>query len=229
MGLNRLQRIYQAPQDRELWQKLYYKHQKSYHRRKLNSIKLLWDGLKIIDVRHSLGCSVNTLNGWIDDYLNGGFSELLNPRQSGNEGKGKISDARLRVFKYIILHKKPSNYSDYGLIGYVWTLNLMQILLSKKWQIDLKITRIREILDRKLNLSFQKHHRDYANASSAKQQNFVKDMQRRIDNHPENEAHIWYDEFSVSTRPQASYGWAEKNTSPSIPSNEKKENAIMDY
>ena len=231
MLLNRVHRMRQAPQDRELWQKLYYKHQKSYQRKKLEAIKFLWEGLKIIDVRQKLGCSVNTLNGWIDDYLKGGFTELLKPRQSDNEGKGKISALRLRIFKYIILHKTPSDYANYGLTGYVWTLNSMQVLLSKKWQIDLKITRIREILDTKLNLSFQKHHRDYANASSVKQQNFVTDMQRRIDNQTEEEAHIWYDEFSVSTRPQASYGsygWAEKNTSPSIPSNEKKENDIMD-
>ena len=99
----------------------------------------------------------------------------------------------------------------------------MKIILSKK------STRIHEILDKELNLSFQKHHRDYANASAVKQQNFVVDMQRRIDNQTEEEAHIWYDEFSVSTRPQASYGWAEKNTSPTIPSNEKKENGIMGY
>ena len=161
--------------------------------------------------------------------MKGGFTELLKPRQSGNEGKGKISDTRLRVFKYIILHKTPSDYSDYGLTGYVWTLNSMQVLLLKKWRIELKLTRIREILDKRLNLSFQKHHRDYANASSSKQQSFVEDMQKRIDNQTEEEAHIWYDEFSVSTRPQASYGWAEKNTSPTIPSNEKKENGIMDY
>lgn len=165
----------------------------------------------------------------MDDYLKGGFDELLKAKQSGKKGKGQLTGNRLRVFKHIILHKSPNNYEDYGLIGYVWTLDKMQILLSKKWDITLKSTRIHEILDKELNLSFQKHHRDYANASAIKQQNFVADMQKRIDNQTEKEAHIWYDEFSVSTRPQASYGWAEKNTTPTIPSNEKKDNGTMDY
>lgn len=229
MGLNRVQRIGKAPQDRDLWQKLYYKHQKSYQRRKLESIKLLWDGLKMTDVRFRLDCAVNTLNNWIDSYLLGGFDELLKPKQSGKAGTGQLTGNRLRILKYIILHKMPDDYSDYDLVGYVWTLGKIENLISKKWGVQLKRTRIHEILDKELNLSFQKHHRDYANASAAKQQNFVVDMQQRIDNQTEEEVHIWYDEFSVSTRPQASYAWAEKNSLPTIPSNEKKENAIMDY
>lgn len=229
MGLNRVQRIREAPQDRDLWQKLYYKYQKSYQRLRLEAIKMLWDGFKLVDVRQRLGCSVNTLNGWVDKYLSGGFAELLKPKKSGKEGKGQLEGRYLEVFKYIILHKYPSDYSDYGLVGYVWTLKTMQILLVKKWNINLKKSRIHDILDKKLNLSFQKFHRDYSNANPAKQQNFVTDMQRRIDNQTEEEVHIWYDEFSISTRPQAAYGWAEKNSSPSIPSNEKKEKGIMDY
>lgn len=39
--MNRRQRIAKAPQDRGLWQKLYYKHQKNYQRKKLKAIKLL--------------------------------------------------------------------------------------------------------------------------------------------------------------------------------------------
>lgn len=225
MGLNRVQRIRRAPQDRALWQKLYYKHQKSYQRKRLEAIKLLWDGLKMVDVRLRLGCAVNTLNGWVDSYLSGGFDELLRPKQSGKAGTGQLTGTRLRVFRYIVLHKMPDDYAEHGLSGYVWTLGRLATLLSKKWGIELKAARIHEILDKELNLSFQKHHRDYANASAAEQQRFVSDMKQRIDNQPEGEVQIWYDEFSVSTRPQASYGWAEKNGSPTIPSNEKKENA----
>lgn len=55
-------------------------------------------------------------------------------------------------------------------------------------------------------------------------------MKQRIDNQTDEEAHIWFDEFSVSTRPQASHAWAEKNISPTIPSDEKKrkrENGLL--
>lgn len=218
-----------APQDRELWQKLYYKHQKSYQRTKLEAIKLIWDNFKLVDVRLRLGCAENTLNGWIDAYLSGGFKLLLMPKKSGKSGTGQLDDKKKRLLKYIILYKKPSDYPDYELVGYVWTLEILGVFLLKKWNVKLKKSRIHEILDKDLNLSFQKFHRDYANADKNKQKEFASDLQNRLDNKTDDEVHLWYDEFSVSTRPQASYGWAEKNTSPTIPSNEKKENGIMDF
>lgn len=214
-----------APQDRELWQKLYYKHQKSYQRAKLEAIKLIWDNFKLVDVRLRLGCAENTLNGWIDAYLSGGFKLLLMPKKSGKSGTGQLNNQKKRLLKYIILYKNPSDYPDYDLVGYVWTLEILRVFLLKKWDVKLKKSRIHEILDKDLNLSFQKFHRDYANADKNKQKEFASDLQNRLDNKTEDEVHLWYDEFSVSTRPQASYGWAEKNTSPTIPSNEKKKTA----
>ena len=94
----------------------------------------MWDVLKLIDVRLRLvpiaiGSVEKTLNNWVDDYLKGGFDELLKAKQSGKKGKGQLTGNSLRVFKHIILHKSPNNYEDYGLIGYVWTLDKMQILL----------------------------------------------------------------------------------------------------
>ncbi len=225
--MNRRQRMAKAPQDRELWQKLYYKHQKSYQREKLEAIKLIWDKLKLVDVRFRIGCAKDTLNSWIDAYLSGGFKKLLAPKKSGKAGTGQLNTIKLRLLKYIILHKQPIDYEQYGLLGYVWTLENISAFLLKKWSVTLKKSRIHEILDIELNLSFQKFHRDYANADKNKQKEFAVDLQDRIDNKTEDEVHFWYDEFSVSTRPQTSYGWAEKNTAPTIQSDEKKENGTM--
>ncbi len=217
---NRRSRLQQAPQDRDLWQKLYYKHPKSYQRRRLEAIKLLWDGLKLVEACERLECDGQTLRKWVDLYLEGGFNRLLAPKVSGKKGKGRLTGARLRVFKYILLHKTPQ---DYGLEGYVWTLKLMKSLLKEKWGIQLEKSRLQEILDKELNLSHQKFHRDYLNADKGKQRAFVQDMQKRMEERQEDEVQIWFDEFSVSTRPQASYGWAEKNSAPTVPSDEKKE------
>ena len=74
---------------------------------------------------------------------------------------------------------------------------------------------------------YQKFHRDYANADKGKQKVFASDLNHRLEEQQTDEALIWFDEFSISTRPDAAYGWAEKNTSPTVPSNEKKENGIM--
>lgn len=225
MGLNRRQRIQQAPQDREEWQKLYYRYQKGYQRRRLIAIKLLWDGLKLIDVARQLKCDIKTLNSWIDDYLAGGFTQLLRPKVSGKSGTSQLQPYNLRLLKFILLHKTPL---DYGFEVYRWTLDLIKQLLKDKWGIELKKSQIQNILVRKLNLSYQKFHRDYANADTAKQRAFASDLHHRLANQESTEVQIWFDEFSISTRPDASYGWAEKNTHPTIPSNEKKENGIMD-
>ena len=37
----------------------------------------------------------------------------------------------------------------------------------------------------------------------------------------EKEKIVFFDEFAVYERPSIFYGWAEKNTAPEVPSNEK--------
>lgn len=224
MGLNRRQRMRKAPQNREEWQRLYYKHQKSYQRRRLEGIKLIWDDWKLVDVCKDVKCDRKTLQVWIDAYLSGGFKELLKPKISGKSGKGKLTAENLRLLKYIILQKSPL---DYKFECYRWTLDLIGQLLVNKWGISLKKSQLQIILKDKLNLSYQKFHRDYANADKGKQKAFASDLHHRLEEQQTDEALIWFDEFSISTRPDAAYGWAEKNTSPTIPSNEKKENGIM--
>ena len=219
MGLNRLQRIGAAPQDRKEWQKLYYQHQKCYLRRRLDAIKLLWDGLKLVDVCIRINCNLKSLRKWVDSYLSGGFKKLLTKKVSGKLGKGKLSKEQLKVLKYIVLHKRPL---DYGMDLYRWTLGLLKDLLLTKWGISLQKSQIQVVLTKKLNLSYQKFHRDYANADIGAQKAFARDLNQRTENKEENEVLIWFDEFSISTRPDASYAWAERNTNPTIDSNEKK-------
>lgn len=224
MGLNRRQRMAVAPQDRAEWHKLYYRHQNSYLRRRLNAIKLIWDGSKLVDVCIQLNCDIKSLRSWIDAYLLGGFKKLLAPKISGKRDKGKLNKEQLRVLEYIILEKTPL---DYGMDFYRWTLDAIKALMAEKWKIELQKSQIQVILKEKLGLSYQKFHRDYANADVNKQKSFAQDVNQRTENKSEDEVQIWFDEFSISTRPDASYGWARVNTNPTIPSNEKKEKDIM--
>ena len=50
-------------------------------------------------------------------------------------------------------------------------------VIKQKWEVDLKTSRIYEILDN-LNLSHQKAHRDYDNADPEKQKKFVKVLKK---------------------------------------------------
>ena len=201
-----------------------YKHQEPYLRRRLNATKLLWDGRKLVDVCSELNCDIKSLRFWVDSYLSGGFDRLLRPKVSGKSGKGQLGGQQLKVLKFIVLNKTPL---DYGYELYRWTLDLIGDLVSKKWGARLKKSRLQVILTTKLNLSYQKFHRDYANADKGKQKSFAADLHRRLEEQQPDEVMIWFDEFSISARPDASYGWAGKNTCPTVPSNEKKENAIM--
>ena len=47
--------------DAEKWQKLYYRNQKQYIRRKLEAIQLLHKGNSRIEVCERVGCSYDTL------------------------------------------------------------------------------------------------------------------------------------------------------------------------
>ncbi|WP_250123572.1 winged helix-turn-helix domain-containing protein [Chroococcidiopsis sp. CCMEE 29] len=53
----------------------------------------------------------------------------------------------------------------------------MSQVLQQRWQISLKDSRIYEILD-ELGVSYQKVHRDYANAEPMQQQAFVQQVKK---------------------------------------------------
>ena len=42
-----------APQDRDAWQKQYYRHQKYRQRRRLLALKAIWDGQSLAEVCRS--------------------------------------------------------------------------------------------------------------------------------------------------------------------------------
>ena len=51
-------------------------------------------------------------------------------------------------------------------------------IIEQKWHVQLKDSRIYEIIG-ELNLSYQKSHRDYANANKVKQKQFVEQLKKR--------------------------------------------------
>lgn len=61
---------------------------------------------------------------------------------------------------------------EYGIDRNLWTAKVMIRVIKQKWNVQLKDSRIYEIIG-ELNLSYQKGHRDYANADKTKQKQFV--------------------------------------------------------
>jgi len=214
--MNRWKRIRVINFNLKQWQKLYYKHQQSQFRNRLLAIKHLFEGREKFDVCGLLSISIQTLRKWLGVFLKGGFNKLLAPIK--RQRPEKLSDFRKKILKFILLHKSPSKY---GFDTYIWTLKVVQQLLEEKWDVKLQPTRIYEILQG-LNMSHQRVHRDYLNASKSKQKEFVDDLKKRFNQAGEKDVFIWFDEFSIVDRPSPFYGWGEKNTTPTIPSDEKR-------
>lgn len=213
--LNRTFRLEMTKLDLNLWQKLYYKHQQEYIRKRLLAIKYLYEGKSRSEVIELLDCSYKTLSNWIDKFLNGGLNELVNTIT--HQVNSRLSDEQKQELKIIILTSLPI---DYGIDRNIWTGKIISNVIKSLWGVELKTSRIYEILD-ELKLSYQKAHRDYANADPEQQKTFVSTLKKKLQSKQEQEKIVFFDEFAVYDRPGIFYGWAEKNTRPQIPSNEK--------
>jgi transposase len=166
----RLQRL--APQDRELWRKLYYRHQKHRLRRRLLALKAIWDGQTLIEVCRTQKVLRKTLERWVDAYLQGGFRALLAPERRAVPQT--LSPPRRKVLKYILLHKTPA---DYDLDSYQWTARRAQALIQRKWGIHLGLGRLYQLFH-EFGLSHQRVHRDYGPADPTDQATFVAQLKK---------------------------------------------------
>jgi len=158
--------------DLDLWTKLYYKHQKEYQRQRLWAIKYLYEGQTRVEVIKLLNCTYKTLSTWIDKFLQGGLNELVKP--ISHQVESRLSLEQKSELKIMLLEQKPL---DYGIDRNIWTGEIISSVIKSKWEVELKITRIYEILH-SLNLSYQKAHRDYANADEEQQKQFVSTLKK---------------------------------------------------
>lgn len=169
---NRNARLREIPPDWNLWQKLYYQHQTAYIRTRLLAIKYLWEGKSRPEVAKLVGCTYVTLTQWIDKFLEGGYPKLT--EAITHQVPSRLSQEQQLELKRILLEQKPT---DYGIDRYIWTGKIISLVIQQKWGVELKCSRLYEILD-SLNLSYQKAHRDYANADKERQKQFVKTLKK---------------------------------------------------
>ena len=118
----------------------------------------------------------------------------------------------------MLLEQKPTTY---GIDRQIWTGKIIQEVIRQRWQVELKDSRIYDIL-KEMGLSHQKAHRDYENADKEQQQKFIATIKKKLLELKPRERLIFYDEFAVYDRPSLYYAWAERNSNPEVPSNEKR-------
>lgn len=209
----RIQRL--APQDRDLWQKLYYRHKAQRQRRRLLALKAIWDGHTLARVSREQKVHRHSLEHWCDLYLHGGFDALLAPERRAVPQA--LSPQRRKVLHYILLHQAPA---DYGLGGYQWTGRQTQRLIEQKWGISLGVGRIYPLFHQ-FGLSHQRAHRDYGPSDPAQRAAFVADLKKKTAELPPEGALVALDEFALQSVPDTHYAWAPKNTAPTVPSDER--------
>lgn len=165
--MNQTQALKEKPFDPEQWQKLYYRHQQQYLRKRLEAIKLLQQGDSRTLVCQQVGCSYDTLTSWIDKYLQGGLSKLVSLIR--HQKPSRLSDQQQQQLKAMVLTQRPT---DYGIDRQMWTGAVLSEVIAQRFDVQLKDSRIYELL-KELGLSYQRAHRDYANADPLVQKEWV--------------------------------------------------------
>lgn len=135
-------------------QRLYYKNQQSYIRQRLSAIRHLSEGKSPAEVTKLLGCTDLTLARWVKTYLEIGLEGIVQPIK--HQVKSRLEQEKRQELKRMILEDKPTKY---GIDREIWTGKIMAAVIKQRWKVDLKTSRISEILAT-LNISHQKAHRD---------------------------------------------------------------------
>jgi transposase len=125
-------------------------------------------------VAKQVGCSYVTLTEWIDKFIQGGLLELT--QKITHQVPCRLNESQQMELKRMLLESSPI---DYGIDRAIWTGKIISSVIEERWGVSLKDSRIYEILD-SLKLSYQKAHRDYANADKERQKEFIATLKKTV-------------------------------------------------
>lgn len=165
--MNRTHAFREKPFDADEWQKFYYRNQQHYIRQRLTAIKLLYEGQSRTQVSEQVGCRYDTLTRWMDKYLDDGLQGLVQPIR--HQKPSRLSPEEQQQLKEMVLTQRPT---DYGIDRNMWTGAILAVVIEQRFEVQLKDSRIYELLSA-LGLSYQRAHRDYANADPNAQKEWV--------------------------------------------------------
>lgn len=170
--MNQTQALEEKHFDPDEWQKFYYRHQQQYIRNRLDAIKLVQQGDSRAQVCQQVGCSYDTLTSWLKKYLSGGLNELVSPIT--HQKPSRLSSEQQQQLKVMVLEQRPT---DYGIDRQMWTGVILSEVIAQRFGVQLKDSRIYELLE-ELGLSYQRAHRDYANADHQVQKEWVETLKK---------------------------------------------------
>ena len=202
--------------DLDEWKKHHQRHQNEYIRKRLRCLRAFSEGKDFDAVSSETGCCPAFVRKFVNIYLSGGFEAVVSPIKRAQPTL--LSRAQEAELKDIVLRSHPTAH---GLKANIWTGEVIKELIKNKFGVEYR-SGVYDFLER-LGLSHQKAHSDYSNADPVAQEEFVEGLATTLLAEPETTAVVFMDEFSVCEKPTSYYGWAEKNTRPTVPTNEKKQ------
>lgn len=163
-------------------------------RKRLNVVKAYHAGEDFDAIRAQQGVSVQSARKYVNEFIEGGIEYLC--RKTVRNQPGKLTAIQEAAFKTTLLTKKPK---DAGMEGNIWTGRLMRDHIRHTYGVSYK-GGIYDLLER-LNLSHQKAHSDYGNASKDDQQRYIEDLRKTLLESGEDTAVLKFDEFSIGQQP----------------------------
>lgn len=160
--------------DYELLKKLILQNQQEYIRKKLRFIQYLYETKNVLTSSKKLGINSSTGHRYLNLYLESGLEILTKKKTKTTSQRLSIQDKQ--KLREILLTKTPQ---DYGFDRYIWTGQILEQLIKQEFNVELKDSRIYEILA-ELRLSHQKAHRDYDNSDPEKQLEFQENLKKNF-------------------------------------------------
>ena len=140
--MNLSQRRRESSLDKKQWQRLYYKNQQTYIRQRLSAIRYLSEGKNRAEVAQILGCKDLSIARWMSKYLETGLEGLVEPIK--HQVKERLKIEQQQEIKKMVLNDKPTKY---GIDREIWTGKIVVEVIEQRWGVDLKTSRIYEILN----------------------------------------------------------------------------------
>lgn len=153
---------------------LYHKYSQEYIRKRLRFLEELRKSRNMMATLRKFNISWKAGQKQLTDFKEEGLDKVCTP--ISRKVKQRLSLKNKQKLKEIILTKSPQ---DYKIDRYIWTAKILEAVIKQKFGVELKDSRIYEILS-ELNLSDQKAHRDYDNADSQKQKEFQIELKRKL-------------------------------------------------
>lgn len=208
--------------DEAEYKRVYHRCQVEYLRTRLRCIKTFAEGHEFDVLPGMIGRNLASCRKYIRLYLEEGFAGVIRP--DARKHSQALSTEQQQEFTTTLLETRPC---DHGLDGNIWTGTLMQQFIHERYGVCYK-SGIYDLLER-LGLSHQRAHADYGNASPEDQYAFLQDFRHALNAADRTHRVLSFDEFSVGAIPTPHYGWARKNTRPTVITDEKKETVSMAF